>query len=199
MPLGALFFSSVPFVNLNGKKIAIRSPLRTDWLAWSALRAQSRDFLTPWEPSWAVDSLSKAAFRRRLMRYAVDWRDRMGYSFFIIRIADNALLGGLTFSNIRRGVAETGSIGYWIGQPHARQGYMTEALELALSFGFEHLRLHRIEAACLPANQASRGLLTKAGFTQEGYARQYLFINGSWADHVLYAMLRDDWKGRKQK
>jgi ribosomal-protein-alanine N-acetyltransferase len=170
--------------------------LRSDWAAWSVLRSQSREFLAPWEPSWAPDSLSRAAFRRRLMRYAIDWRDRVGYSFFVTRSADQALLGGITFSNIRRGVAETGSIGYWIGQPYARQGYMTEALELALGYGFEHLRLHRIEAACLPANQPSRSLLAKSGFAEEGYARQYLFINGAWADHVLYAMLRDDWKAR---
>jgi ribosomal-protein-alanine N-acetyltransferase len=197
MPLGALFFGSIPFVSLPGAHVAIRTPQRGDWRSWSQLRGQSRAFLTPWEPSWSADSLTRKAFKRRLLRYAVDWRDKVGYSFFIVRLSDQALLGGITFSNIRRGVAETGSIGYWIGQPYARQGYMTEALDLALHYGFGQLRLHRIEAACLPANIASRGLLAKTGFTEEGYARQYLFIDGAWADHMLYAILRDDWKARQ--
>ena len=110
----------------------------------------------------------------------------------MFRSSDNALVGGLTLANIRRGVAQAGSIGYWVGAPFARQGYMTAALRALIPFSFGTLRLHRLEAACIPSNAASIGLLEKTGFKREGYARQYLCINGVWQDHLLYARLRDD-------
>ena len=122
----------------------------------------------------------------------IEWREDLGYSWLLFRRGDGALLGGITLSNVRRGVAQSGSLGYWIGEPHARRGYMTEALQLLLPHAFDHIGLHRIEAACLPHNTASRGLLTKLGFVEEGYARQYLRINGSWQDHVLYGLLKGE-------
>ena len=107
---------------------------------------------------------------------------------------DDALVGGIGLSNVRRGVSETASLGYWVGEPYARQGYMSAALPLVLDFAFERLRLHRVEAACLPTNIPSRALLTRAGFHQEGHARQYLCIEGKWQDHLLFAMLSADWR-----
>lgn len=184
-----------PPLRLAGRRAILRSPERRDWQQWSRLRAASRAFLVPWEPSWSADALTRAAFRRRLARYALDWRTDQGYSFFLFRAEDEALVGGIGLSNIRRGVAETGSLGYWVGQPFARQGYMSEGLRLILSFAFQRLRLHRVEAACLPHNTPSRRLLLKSGFREEGYARQYLCIDGQWQDHVLFAVLRDDWTG----
>ena len=146
----------------------------------------------PWEPSWGEDALSRGAFRRRLARYALEWHTDQGYAFLLSRGADDALLGGISLTNVRRGVAETCSIGYWIGARHARQGYMFEGLALALKFAFERLKLHRLEAACLPHNVASRGLLLKLGFHEEGYAREYLCIDGKWQDHVLFGMLASE-------
>lgn len=177
---------------LLGPRVSLQPPRYSDWRAWADLRARSRAFLVPWEPAWAPDALSRAAYRRRLRHIALEWRDDIGYSFLIFRREDDVLLGGVTLSNIRRGVAQTASLGYWIGQPYARQGFMSEALRCLLPFAFDRLALHRIEAACLPHNQASRGLLTKIGFREEGYARQYLKIDGIWQDHVLYALLSDD-------
>jgi ribosomal-protein-alanine N-acetyltransferase len=135
--------------------------------------------------------LSRAAYRARLSRYAEDWRTDQAYNFFIFA-HDEALVGGIGLSNVRRGVSETASLGYWVGEPHARQGYMTAALPLVLDFAFERLRLHRVEAACLPTNVPSRALLMRAGFQQEGYARQYLCIEGKWQDHLLFAILQQD-------
>ena len=100
------------------------------------------------------------------------------------------MLGALTLSNVRRGVAQMATLGYWIGAPFARQGYMTDALQALLPFAFDHLHLHRVEAACLPRNDASIALLRRAGFEQEGLARSYLKINGAWQDHLLFARLR---------
>jgi [ribosomal protein S5]-alanine N-acetyltransferase len=195
LQLPRLFNLQPPALRLDGPRVWLRPPERGDWQAWAALRGDSRGFLTPWEPSWPADALSRASFRRRIARYAMDWRGDQGYSFFIFRQEDGALVGGIGLSNVRRGVAETGSLGYWIGERHARRGYMLEALRLALEFSFQRLRLHRVEAACLPTNVPSRGLLLKAGFREEGYARKYLCIDGSWQDHVLFAMLQEEWRG----
>ena len=86
------------------------------------------------------------------------------------------------------------SVGYWVGKDFARQGLMGDALDAMMPFVFKKLALHRIEAACLPTNLASEGLLRKLGFQREGYARRYLRINGEWQDHLLFALLADDYR-----
>jgi|SRR5215467_6280607 ribosomal-protein-alanine N-acetyltransferase len=186
-----LFVTRTDPFRLNGNRVFLRPPDRSDYEAWASLRASSRNFLTPWEPSWPPDALSRANFRARVGRYAEDWRTDQAYNFLIFT-HDETLLGGIGLSNIRRGVSETGSLGYWVGEVFARQRYMTEALPLVLDFAFDRLGLHRVEAACLPNNTPSHSLLTSAGFRQEGYARQYLCIEGKWQDHLLFAILRND-------
>ncbi len=183
---------SEPLPVIAGEHVVMRAPQMADYAEWAQLREQSRLFLMPWEPIWPDDDLTRAAFRRRLRRYADDQRTDQAYPFFLFRSEDNALVGGLTLANIRRGVAQAGSLGYWIGQPHAGRGYMTDAVRALIPFAFGTLHLHRLEAACIPANKASIGLLEKAGFTREGYAREYLCINGVWQDHLLYARLKND-------
>jgi len=180
-----------PF-RLTGERVFLRPAERGDYEEWADLRARSRSFLAPWEPSWPPDALSRASFRARIARYGEDWRTDQGYNFFIFT-SDERLAGGVGLSNVRRGVAETASLGYWIGEPFARQGYMTAALPLVLDFALERLRLHRVEAACLPTNIPSRAVLLRTGFQQEGYARNYLLIDGKWQDHLLFAILREDW------
>jgi ribosomal-protein-alanine N-acetyltransferase len=172
--------------------VLLRAPQVADYPEWATLREESRDFLTPWEPTWPDDDLTRAAFRRRLRRYAEDQRCDQAYPFFLFRSSDGALLGGLTIANVRRGVAQAGSLGYWVGGRFARQGYMTAGVRAIMPFVFRTLNLHRLEAACIPANVASVGLLEKTGFVREGYARAYLCINGSWQDHLLFARLNDD-------
>jgi [ribosomal protein S5]-alanine N-acetyltransferase len=181
-----------PVLSIAGAGVTLRSPQMTDFTAWATLREASRDFLTPWEPIWPADDLSRSAFRRRLRRYTEDLRTDQGYAFIIVRSADDALVGGLTLANIRRGVAQAGSIGYWMGLPFVRQGYMTAAVRTIIPFAFDTLRLHRLEAACIPTNAGSIRLLEKTGFVREGYAREYLCINGIWQDHLLYARLKDN-------
>ena len=179
-------------LRLERRRVYLRYPIQSDWRDWSVLRAESQAFLAEWEPTWAADALSRGAFRRRLRIYKSEMRQGVTYSFLIFRSADDALLGGITFSNLRRGVAQTATLGYWIGAPHARQGYMSEALFATIEFAFRRLGLHRIEAACLPANEASRRLLLSCGFQEQGYAREYLRINGRWQDHQLFSILRGD-------
>ena len=190
------FFRSVSFSEqapaIAGDAVLLRAPQMSDHAEWSALRAASRDFLTPWEPTWPADDLTRAAFRRRIRRYAEDQRSDLAYPFFIFRKTDSVLVGGLTLANIRRGCAQAASLGYWMGAAYAGQGYMTAAVATVLPFAFGTLRLHRVEAACIPANDVSIRLLEKTGFQREGFARQYLCINGVWQDHLLFARLRDD-------
>ena len=181
---------TLPAVAGNG--VTLRLPQSGDYAEWAALREASRTFLVPWEPTWPADDLTRGAFRRRLKRYAEDVRNDLAYAFLIVRSDDNAMIGGLTLANIRRGVAQAGSIGYWIGAPFARKGYMTSAMRVLIPFCFGTLRLHRMEAACIPGNTASIRLLENTGFQREGYARSYLCINGTWQDHLLYARLKDD-------
>jgi len=180
-----------PLPSIVGEGVTLRMPQMTDFADWAALRESSREFLAPWEPTWPADDLSRGAFRRRLRRYAEDLRADQGYAFLIIRSADDGLIGGLTLANIRRGVAQAGSVGYWMGLPFVRHGYMTAAVRAVIPFVFGTLRLHRLEAACIPTNVASIRLLEKTGFVREGYAREYLCINGIWQDHLLYARLKD--------
>jgi len=144
------------------------------------------------EPQWAQDELTKGAFRRRLKRYASESRNDTAYAFFVFRKDDDGLLGGCTISNVRRGVTQCCTLGYWIGERFSRQGYMQDAIRAILPFIFQTLGLHRIEAACLPANERSRSLLVRSGFRQEGLARRYLQIGGEWQDHLLFALLADE-------
>lgn len=172
--------------------VELRVPEMADYEPWAALRLESRAFLVPWEPAWPQDDLTRTAFRSRVKRYIRDIESDSAYPFFVFRAHDDRLMGAITLSNVRRGVAQAGSVGYWIGSPFVRQGYMTSAVTALMPFAFGHLHLHRIEAACLPVNQASIRLLTKCDFRQEGLARRYLKINGRWEDHLLFARLADD-------
>src|SRR5213593_1751263 len=156
------FFRTVSFSEqlpaIMGNGVLLRAPQMSDYAEWASLRDVSRDFLIPWEPTWPADDLTRAAFRRRLRRYAEDQRNDLSYAFFVFR-DDQVLAGGLTLANVRRGVAQSGSLGYWIGEPYARRGHMTAAVRALLPFAFGALRLHRVEAACIPSNAASIRLL----------------------------------------
>lgn len=190
------FFRTVTFTDpvttIEGADVVLRTPQMADFEEWASLRERSRSFLVPWEPTWPMDDLTRPAFRRRLKRYGEDQRADQSYAFFVFRRSDGALVGGLTLANVRRGVAQAGSIGYWVGQPFARQGHMTAAVRTVVPYAFSALRLHRVEAACIPTNVASMRLLEACGFSREGYARRYLCIAGTWQDHVLYARVEDD-------
>lgn len=184
---------------LTHQRVLLRPPQARDYDAWASLRERSRAFLEPWEPAWPADALSRRAWRWRLRHYERDQREGWGYTLFIFRRDDRELLGGITLGNLRRGVAQTGSLGYWMGEPHAGRGYMSEALFALLDFAFGPLGLHRAEAACLPHNVASRALLLKLGFREEGMARGYLRIAGRWQDHVLYGLLAEEFAASRRR
>lgn len=182
-------------VRLEAERIVLRLPSHSDYNAWVALRSESRDFLVPWEPVWSPDHLSRKSFTNRVYWAARASKAGTAFPLFLVR-RDGTLLGAITMDNIRRGPAQSATIGYWIGQPYARNGYMREAIGILVHHAFTDLDLSRIEAACLPENAASRGVLEKSGFKYEGVAQSYLQINGRWRNHVLFANLRSDRRGK---
>ena len=177
---------------IAGEGITLRTPSLADYSDWATIRAESRGFLTPWEPTWPPDDLTRGAFRRRIRRYHAEIREDQAYPFFIFRLGDGALVGGLTLSNVTRGMTQSATIGYWMGEAYASRGYMTAALKAVIPFGFDTLGLHRLEAACLPGNAPSMRLLGNVGFQKEGLARGLVCINGRWQDHIVYALLATD-------
>lgn len=189
-------FRSVPWSEphplIEGAGVFLRAPAMGDYEEWADLRERSRAFLVPWEPEWPADDLTRSAFRNRLRRYATEIREDLSYPFFIFRAGDKQMLGGATLSNVRRGVAQSANLGYWMGARYARQGYMSAAVAAMIPFSHGALGLKRIEAACIPENTASVRLLEKSGFQREGYARKYLCIAGKWQDHLLFARLSSD-------
>jgi len=192
MALFRLTAAPDPSPLLRGKGLYLRPARLSDFAAWAQLRDESREFLTPWEPTWPDDDLTRGAFRRRLRRQSEEMARDEAFSFLIFAEGSNLLLGGVTIGGIRRGVAQAATLGYWMGARYAGAGHMTRAVALVVTFGFDTLRLNRIEAACIPENHASAALLKRNGFTQEGFARAYLRIDGAWRDHLLFAIVDGD-------
>lgn len=186
------WFSLRSPLHLEGDGVRLRPFRASDYAEWAALRVASRDFLQPWEPAWPSDDLTKAGFRRRLLAYQREIDLGVGFPFLVFRDSDGAMTGGVSISNVRRGVAMMGTVGYWSGAAFARQGHTLAAVKAAAEFAFGRLGLHRLEAACVPENEPSKNLLLKAGFRHEGRAAAYLKINGVWRDHLTFGLLASD-------
>ena len=192
------WFAPDPTPVLEGPHVVLRGPRPRDYEAWRALRRASRDFLKPFEPRWTEADLNRQAFAARLWRGRQEARRGTDYSFLLFEKTPQGevLVGGLTISNVRRRAAQFATLGYWMGEEFAGRGLMSEAVGVLLPYFFDTLGLHRLQAAFLPHNQASRRVLEKNGFREEGYAEHYLQIDGKWADHVLFALTRERWEAR---
>ncbi|WP_420431303.1 GNAT family N-acetyltransferase [Hyphobacterium sp.] len=188
----ALWRDESPGVELETRDLILRAPRAEDYEAWAKLRAASRRHTEPWEPAWTEDELTRTAYRGRLRRYDMDWRDGRGAPFFIIRKEGRLLVGACNLNNIRRGVMQSADIGYWIGTPYIRRGFARQAIRRVLAFAWSDLQLNRVEAAVQPQNTASRQLLEEIGFVFEGRARGLLNIAGEWRDHDRLAILCED-------
>lgn len=190
--------AGAPFLEMAGDGVVLRTPTRRDYQEWASLRGESRAFLEPWEPLWSADELTVTAYRSRLARYAREARENSSFTFFLFSGEGQTLYGGMSLGHIRRGVAQSGTIGYWMGERYAGRGLMRRGVELIKMFAFDVQNLHRIEAACLPHNERSIHLLEKSGFQREGLLRGYLKIAGRWEDHVLYSALAEDWLSQRR-
>jgi ribosomal-protein-alanine N-acetyltransferase len=184
---------------LLGPRVTLRPPRAADYNDWATLRRQSRDFLKPFEPRWSETDLTRRVFLSRLKRSREEARQGTDYAFFIFRrgTGNETLVGGLTLSNVRRRAAQYVTLGYWMGKDFVGQGLMTEAVGAVIPFAFDTLGLHRIHAAFLPTNTASRRVLEKNGFREEGYAENYLQIDGRWCDHVLFGLTRERYEAAR--
>ena len=191
-------FGQSPKLIIETERLILRPPHHNDFNHWVQLRTDSRDFLSPWDPVWSDEHLMLKNFTNRVYWAQRAVKNGSGCPLFLVRKTDRSLIGAVTLDNIRRGPAQAGTLGYWTGQAYARQGYMKEAVNSVVLHAFRKLDLSRVEAACLPENQPSRGLLESCGFKYEGVAQSYLQISGRWRTHVLYASIRHDRRGKTE-
>ena len=165
--------------------IHLRAPTAADTEALIDLVRRSIAFHEPWV-SPPTDSATYCTYLEGL-----DGLRKLG--FLICRPSDGGLLGLVNVSEIVRGVFQSAYLGYWIGAPFARQGYMRAGLGEVIRHCFSTLKLHRLEANIQPENDASSALVRSLGFRREGYSPQYLYIAGAWRDHERWAILNPAW------
>lgn len=183
------FFGNPATPTLAGHRVTLRGPRYGDYRAWASLRQSSSAFLKPWEPRWANNELSRSAFSERRFRAKTEAKIGSAYVFLIFDNESGSLAGGITLGTIRYGVARSGQLGYWMGEKFAGHGLMQDAVRTLCNFGFEQLKLHRLEAACIPSNLRSIRVLEKNEFEREGLLKSYLKIDGRWQDHLLFARI----------
>ena len=176
---------------IHGNKVVLRRPRLGHFEEWKALRQISRKHLEVWEPAWDDNEFSRSAFRQRVNAYNERAANDEGHSYFLFHNESDALVGGLTLSYIRRGVSQSGTLGYWMGEPYAGMGLMKDAILALVIVARSRFGLHRLEAACIPHNDRSRHLLLACGFEAEGYAKAYVKIAGKWEDHLLFGRVVD--------
>lgn len=182
---------------VQGDGLVLKTPQLSDYAAWRQLRHQSRSFLIPFEPRWSEADLNLRSFTARVRRNRREALEGTEYALFIFQSEKGrqTLVGGMTLSNVRRRAFQNVTLGYWMGADYAGKGIMTRAVALVLPFVFDTLDLHRVEAACLPDNAASRRVLVSNGFCEIGIAEHYLQINGEWRDHMLFALTHEQYEG----
>jgi ribosomal-protein-alanine N-acetyltransferase len=188
------FFSKAERLELDilQSDIRLTLPQFEDYISWKDARGRNRANLQPFEPTWSGDALTRKIYRRFVRHAHHDlWHDGGGV-FFIKLKARDEVIGGINLRNIRRGSADMGTLGYWMASEYSGAGRMKQAVGRIVDFGFRKYGLHRIEAACVPENEASARILLFNGFEEEGFAKAYLKINGRWRDHRLFAIVRPD-------
>ena len=179
---------------ITGQKIILRPPQYIDWKAWADERKKNKLYLQPWEPLWSINELERSSFVKRVRMFERLSHNDQAYSFLIFKSDNEGFIGEINISNVQRGIIQSCTIGYWIAKDCEGKGMMSESLELIKEFIFNELKLHRIEAACLPHNMPSLKVLLKNGFIKEGTARKLLKINDKWQDHTVLSFILDDFK-----
>ena len=192
--------SRVASLELTGRRVTLRPLASADFEAWREVRRRCRDWLTRWEPR-PLPGHPDASEDRRAFVAQCGARERerqlgSGYGFGIF--VDGGFVGAINVSSIQRGPFQNAYVGYWIDEAVAGQGYMPEAVVVALRFAFEELGLHRVQIAIIPRNTASRRVVEKLDLRNEGVAVRYLEINGVWEDHVRYAITTEEWDARRE-
>jgi ribosomal-protein-alanine N-acetyltransferase len=184
-------------VRLDAKRVVLRAPRATDIAELRGLLIRNAEHLRPWSPS-PPPGANPAGFTelgRSIARHRRDWKAGSGYVFVMqLRVQREPLVGRIALTSVTRGPFQSAQLGYWMDAGHVRRGLMSEAVDATLGFAFDRLGLHRLQAAVMPTNHASRSILQKRGFREEGYAERYLRIAGKWEDHVLYGLTLEEWR-----
>ncbi len=179
---------------------AIRPFGRPDLDALLELRRSNREFMAPYEAVRSDASFTRAGQAREIALDGEAWTAGAGYAFAVLATDPGALdrlVGRIALSNVVRGPWQNATIGYWIDAAAGGRGHATDALTLCCRFAFEHLGLHRVQPAIMPRNVRSRRVVEKVGFRHEGTALGYLRIAGTWEDHHIYALTREEWLARE--
>ncbi|MCS1352590.1 GNAT family N-acetyltransferase [Mechercharimyces sp. CAU 1602] len=171
----------------------ILRPLKlSDAPALYDLRLRNQVFFAPYEPI-RPESFTLIGIEQELRQGMLRTQSDQGYSFGIFLSHPGTLIGRINLSNVVRGAWQNCTIGYYIDHEAQGNGYMTTAVRSTVQFAFQKLHLHRVQAAIMPHNIASLRVIEKVGFRHEGLSKRYLHINGSWQDHEIYALTREEW------
>lgn len=187
---------------LTGRRVLLRPLVTSDFDAWREVRIRSRDWLLKWEPR-PLPGQPDATEDRRIFAARCGARERerqlgSGYGFGIfVGPEQDRFVGEINLSSVQRGPYQNAYVGYWIDEAAAGNSYVPEAFVVLCRFAFEDLALHRLQASIIPRNGASHRVVEKLGLRDEGVAQRYLEINGTWEDHVRYAITSEEWDDRR--
>lgn len=188
-------------LRLLGRRVMLRALVAADFPQWSEVRVRNEAWLLKWEPQRLPGQPDPARDRETFtVRCSARERERQlgtGYGFGIF--VDGTFAGEINLNSVQRGPFQNAYVGYWIDEARAGQGYMPESVATVMRFAFDDLRLHRLQIAIIPRNRNSRRVMEKLGLREEGVALRYLEINGTWEDHVRYAITVEEWQQRRQE
>jgi [ribosomal protein S5]-alanine N-acetyltransferase len=166
---------------MSTPEVYIRLVEARDQVEFLGLMQASRALHEP----WIAPPLTRPAFLQYLSRM----RQPDHEGLLVCREHDDAIVGVVNINTIVRGSFLSANLGYYAGEPYASAGYMTAGLKQVVTFAFDNLGLHRLEANIQPTNQRSIALVKRCGFTREGFSPEFLFIAGAWRDHERWAIL----------
>lgn len=184
---------------LMGRRILLRPLQPADFEQWREVRRRNVDWLTKWEPSRPMNAPDvvedRGAFALRCHAREREWQLGTGFGFGVF--VGGHFAGEINLNSVQRGPFQNAYVGYWIDSAHAGRGYTPEAVVAVARFAFEDQGLHRIQISIIPRNSASRRVVEKLDVRAEGVAERYLEINGTWEDHIRFAMTSEEWTVRR--
>ena len=188
-----------PSPRLYGRRIQLRPLSPADFAAWREVRIRNEEWLVPWEPqrqrSMPDPTRDRSAFEARCSARDRERTADHAYPFGVF--VDQQFAGEVNLNNVTRGALQSATVGYWIDRGRAGHSYIAEAVVVLTRFAFEQLQLHRLEICIVPRNTNSRRVMEKLRFRNEGIAERFLEINGTWEDHVRYAITTEEWAVRQ--
>ncbi|WP_394247139.1 ribosomal protein S5-alanine N-acetyltransferase [Vibrio profundi] len=189
--------STAEKVEMRDGSVLLRTAAPEDAEMISNYFIENREFLKPWEPAREEAFFSKAGWAQRLIKLNELHRMGLGYYCLLIDNETKKMLGTISFSNLSRFPFYACNVGYSLAESAQGNGYMRLGLNMAVSYMFEHQNMHRLMAGYMPRNKRSEAVLQHVGFEKEGYAKDYLQINGKWEDHILTSLVNPNWQDKR--